>query len=45
MSIESKISRAFNLDKILKGTANAKARKIDFSEQMHFCIVGYNTLK
>jgi len=31
MSIESKISRALNLDKVLKGTANAKVRKTHFS--------------
>jgi len=31
MSIESSISRALNLDKVLKGTANAKARKTRFS--------------
>jgi len=30
MSIESKISKALNLDKIVKGTANAKAPKIRF---------------
>jgi len=29
-SIESKSSRGLNLDKVLKGTADAKARKIRF---------------
>jgi len=31
MSIESKISRGLNLDKVLKDFANAKARKVSFS--------------
>jgi len=31
MSMESKISRGLNLGKVLKGTANAKGRKIRFS--------------
>jgi len=30
MSTESKISRALNLDKVLKGTANPKVRKVRF---------------
>jgi len=36
MSIESEINKGLNLDKVFKGIANAKARKIIFSCQMHF---------
>jgi len=36
MPIESEINKGLNLDKFFKGIANAKARKIIFSYQMHF---------
>ena len=44
MFVESEINRGLNLDK-LKDMANAKARKMSFSEQMQFFVVGYNILK
>jgi len=45
MSIESKISGALNLDKVLKGTANAKPPKYVSLRKCTFFYIGYNSLK